>query len=77
MMHGRSACRPTGGVDQPLILHYDGKNWKQVPAPTAPGFQLAGVAASTRTNAWAVGSDHNQTEALALHWNGRTSAAAP
>jgi len=59
-----------GGVDQPLILHYDGKNWKHVPAPAAPGFQLAGVAASSRTNAWAVGSDHNQTEAMALHWNG-------
>ena len=61
----------SGGVDHPLILHYNGKSWKQVPAPAAPGFQLAGVAASSRANAWAVGSDHNQTQSLALHWNGR------
>lgn len=42
-----------------------------MPVPAAPGFQLAGVAASSRPNAWAVGSDHNQTRSLALHWNGK------
>ena len=61
----------SGGVDHPLILHYDGKSWKQVPAPAAPGFQLAGVGASSRANAWAVGSDRNQTQSIALHWNGK------
>lgn len=63
---------------QTLILHWNGSAWSQVSAPPAATFStyLMGVAASSGSNAWAVGqfntggSDKNRP--LILHWNGKT-----
>jgi len=57
------------------ILQWNGSAWTQVPSP-APGdsSNLAGVAAVSDTNAWAVGefSIGSDTKALVLHGNGTT-----
>jgi hypothetical protein len=70
-----SAC----SVLRNLILHWNGSTWIRVPSPSPGGsFGLSAVAATSSTNAWAVGSycasacgksaetDHT----LILHWNG-------
>jgi hypothetical protein len=50
-----------------LILHWNGKTWKQVvsPNPNSAGNGLQAVAALSSTNVWAVGS-----AGLILHWDG-------
>lgn len=67
-----------------LILHGNGRAWVRVPSPSPGGFDaLSGVAASSSTNAWAVGSiittTHSATSGrpLILHWNGRTWTRVP
>jgi hypothetical protein len=58
-----------------LILHWDGTSWKQVDSPS-PGpvglTQLTGVAATSPTDAWAVGffPDGTSDRNLILHWDG-------
>jgi hypothetical protein len=60
-----------------LILRWNGKAWTQVPSPS-PGAEasLSGVAATSATNAWAVGSyqtvsgSSSSNKTLILHWNG-------
>jgi hypothetical protein len=37
---------------RPLIAHWNGKSWKQVPSPDLPGYGLSGVAAISATDAW-------------------------
>jgi hypothetical protein len=64
-----------GTTVQPLVLHWNGTAWRVKPTTNPDGFtaeRLKGVAATSRTNAWAVGSYNNGTtdQALALHWNG-------
>ncbi|HXS65787.1 MAG TPA: hypothetical protein VN767_23280 [Streptosporangiaceae bacterium] len=60
-----------------LILHWNGKNWTQVASPNpggpADGNLLFGVAATSASNAWAVGYDTTSSGAttLVLHWNGK------
>ena len=52
-----------------LIERWNGTAWKQVPSPTPGQFsQLVGVAATSASNAWAVGSDLGTT--IVQHWNG-------
>ncbi len=59
-----------------LVLHWDGKAWAQVPSPS-PGTVgldfLYGVAATSATNAWAVGNYTNNAtyQTLVLHWDGK------
>ena len=57
---------------RPLIEHWDGMAWKIQESPTSADSSksayLYSIAAATRANAWAVGSDGPR--ALALHWNG-------
>jgi hypothetical protein len=73
-----------GKSAQPLILHWDGTAWTQVPSPNTHSFisALDGVAAISPANAWAVGlrskngtgySDKTLTE----HWNGTAWAQVP
>ena len=55
-----------------LILHWNGSAWSQVPSPNPPNgvalYSLVGVAATSASNAWAVGNDASGV--LALRWNG-------
>ena len=59
-----------------LILHWNGAAWTRVPSPTPGGGTiLRGVAATSATNAWAVGysgSGIGPTKTLILRWNGKT-----
>ena len=68
----------TAGAQQTLILHWNGTAWKHVPSPN-PGRSVSdnfldGVAATSASNAWAVGSYSNGSTGTAhtiiLHWNG-------
>ena len=62
-----------------LIVHWNGSSWKQQHSPN-PGSAfntLTGVAATSPTNAWAVGdsctncgTDSESTGTLTLYWNG-------
>jgi hypothetical protein len=60
----------------PLVLHWDGARWKQVPSPdpAGPGHRsfLNGVTAPSPGGVWAVGSAsrHGNQHALAEHWDG-------
>ncbi len=58
----------------PLILHWNGKAWSEVPAHAPAGTTLESVAATSADNAWAVGSivsGSTRKGALILHWNGK------
>jgi len=68
-------------VEQTLIEHWNGTAWKQVPSPNPAtgglGFnELTGVAATSATNAWAVGDYINNSDTahqtFIAHWNGTT-----
>ncbi|HEX8229769.1 MAG TPA: hypothetical protein VF826_10720, partial [Chloroflexia bacterium] len=67
----------TGGAGDTrnLIMHWDGKEWKVVPAPNPnPGANyLESVVALAPDNAWAVGdsSSDQKLGAIILHWDGR------
>jgi hypothetical protein len=69
-----------GTADRTLILRWDGTAWKRVASPnpgTADNF-LNGLAATSGTNAWAVGEYNNfitrvrfsPHRTFAAHWNG-------
>jgi hypothetical protein len=63
-------------ADQTLIEHWNGKSWKVKVSPDPGGTDnpngLSGVAATSSTNAWAVGSYYNGTanKTLIERWNG-------
>ena len=60
---------------KPLIVHWNGTAWKQVPSPSPGTFAgLSGVAATSASNAWAVGdsTSGSSSNALILRWNGKT-----
>jgi hypothetical protein len=61
-------------ADQTLIEHWNGSQWNIVASPsTGQNSVLYGVAASSATNAWAVGHSTDSTgitTALIEHWNG-------
>ncbi len=68
-----------------LVLHWNGRSWKEVTSPSVGGGPtLFGVSARTASDAWAVGAYytvHGNTRALILHWNGarwsRVSSQGP
>jgi hypothetical protein len=58
------------------ILHFNGTSWKSATTSAEPGQTsgLAGVAATSGSNAWAVGN-YNDTGTLhdvILHWTGKS-----
>jgi hypothetical protein len=64
-------------IMETLVEHWNGHSWKHVasPDPAAPGMgnQLNDVAATSATDAWAVGTYVNASHvgrSLVLHWNG-------
>src|SRR5262249_15305031 len=63
-----------------LIEHWDGTAWSIVPSPnSASGGYLAGVAALSSTNVWAVGSTDGVYigQTLIEHWDGATWSIVP
>jgi hypothetical protein len=55
--------------DTALIEQWNGTAWKRVPSPSPGGLgTFQGVAATSATNAWAVGQ--TPTRAFVEHWNG-------
>jgi hypothetical protein len=60
----------------PLIEHWDGKAWRQVPSPQR-GFELYGVTAISARNAWAVGANSATGKTLVEHWDGRAWRQVP
>ena len=65
-----------------LIDHWNGSAWSQVTGPTTPGntASLAGVSASSTTDAWAIGRtqvNRSDFAPLALHWNGTAWSVSP
>jgi len=62
--------RAATGPERTLIVHWNGASWKQVasPNPSSLGNSLSGVAATSATNAWAVGGPFGPN--IILHWNG-------
>ena len=65
-----------------MILHWNGSSWQQVAAPNLGGSGawnvLYGVAATSRANAWAIGTWSGSTTGgtMILHWNGTTWTVA-
>jgi hypothetical protein len=67
-----------------LVEHWNGTEWCQVPSPNpAPADEpdgLSAVAATSATDAWAVGDYYSPsagTRTLILHWNGTTWTQIP
>jgi hypothetical protein len=75
---GTEHDRTAGGVNLMLIEHWDGHAWKVQTSPNPPsddGGGLTGVAATSATNAWAVGSyQRHGVGAVTFieRWNGST-----
>jgi len=62
---------PGGGIGQTLILHWNGRTWRQLASPNPnAGHEndLAGVTATSASNAWAVGGSL-AGPAFILHWD--------
>jgi hypothetical protein len=83
-MRGRWASTSTPkGDPEALIEHWNGKVWRRQPSPRrGRSRDLAAVAASSSSNAWAVGNYYNGAvgnhfnqagvrRTLIVHWNGR------
>jgi len=67
---------PNTAMDRTLVVHWNGKSWTHVASPTPPlpahDPFLVGVAATSATNAWAVGEYSSGLEnVLILHCNGK------
>lgn len=67
----------SAGTEAPLVLHWNGTTWSVVPTPTpsgsTPNWAFASVAASSASDAWAVGVQSAGTkihDSLFEHWNG-------
>jgi hypothetical protein len=58
----------------PAILHYDGTSWSTQSSPSVSNGYLYAVAASSKSDAWAVGrrQGNPHTTMLIEHWNGTT-----
>ena len=70
------------GTNRPLILHWNGVAWKQVPTHLAPGLgNLRGVATTAAGNAWAVGCTGcfavGAGDPLIERWNGTAWKQVP
>jgi hypothetical protein len=72
-----AACSTNGGTYAALVLHWNGRKWSRVAAPS-PGADgqtyIYGVSAGSGTSVWAVGEyldAANADRTLTLHWNGK------
>jgi aldose sugar dehydrogenase len=65
--------QPTpSGMEETLILHYNGTSWTRVPSPNVGGTLnfLRGVAGTASDDVWAVGYYGTPSRAHLLHWDG-------
>lgn len=74
--------RYDGARFRTLSMHWDGSTWRLVTTPTVgtrSNFLFGGVAATSATDAWAVGGYDagGVFKPLILHWNGRTWSVTP
>src|SRR5215469_5645576 len=71
----------TNSTGKTVILRWNGTAWTRVTSPTPPGIssELDGVAATSATNAWAVGRTFTKTGRIPLieHWNGTAWRQVP
>jgi hypothetical protein len=75
---GCTSCATPSGFNGPLIARWNGTAWQHVPSPGlgAPGGILEGVAATSASNAWAVGGTESGSgpseviTTLIARWNG-------
>jgi hypothetical protein len=69
---------PVGGNQTALILHWNGSTWQQQDStfPAGTFSSLGAVAATSATDAWAVGFDPG-LQPLILHFNGTAWARKP
>ena len=71
----------TPGVKKPLILHYDGRKWKQVAVPPVGSniAHLNAVYAVSPKEAWAVGGVYHGFSiiSLAMRWDGKKWSVVP
>jgi hypothetical protein len=79
---GGASTGTTGVHEKTVILHWNGKTWKRVPSPNPTVLNgLFGVAATSASNAWAVGGSTRLPsgieKTLILHWNGTTWRQVP
>jgi hypothetical protein len=65
----------SGFGDRPLVVHYDGTEWLDVPLPDEVTGVLNGVAAVAADDVWAIGYTGDPAlsleHALILHWDGQ------
>jgi hypothetical protein len=73
-----------GTANRTLVEHWNGKAWKIQRSPSPRGlFDYSGVAATSATNAWAVGDyitgsgSTPKVNTLTEHWNGRAWKVQP
>jgi hypothetical protein len=67
-------------VPRPLVLHWNGTRWAQVPISVSSGYTvLFAVSAASKSDALAVGTQLSSTgwTALTLHWNGTSWTQVP
>ncbi|HMA38383.1 MAG TPA: hypothetical protein VKY74_28300 [Chloroflexia bacterium] len=65
----RPGIAPPPGPERPLIIHWDGTQWRLMPLPdSGPGRRLTGIAAVAADDAWAVGGGDGP---LIAHWDGQ------
>ncbi|MEU5868769.1 hypothetical protein ABZ815_46905 [Nonomuraea sp. NPDC047529] len=62
-----------------LILHYDGKAWREMPGVPGLLAELVSVSARAADDVWAVGYERKPGTfaPVALHWDGKSWSAAP
>jgi hypothetical protein len=69
---GETVTTATIGVDTPLVERSTGGSFKPVSIRgLAAGAHLEAVAASSATNAWAMGGTDDGSASYTLHWNGK------
>jgi hypothetical protein len=61
-----------------MVVHWDGSAWKSVASPSPAGNSLlTAVAATSASNAWAVGYTRNSNKTLIERWNGTAWKQVP
>jgi hypothetical protein len=74
---GYTGGASTGNGQQTLIEHWNGRSWRRVPSPNAPGAirnGLQSVSLVSPSYAWAAGTSNDGVTASTLieRWNGKT-----